>query len=58
LPKQYEFMGLHLRGPFPRLPGLILVDDMGQVCLVEVKKEGNPNTRQVLAQLFEYAASL
>jgi hypothetical protein len=37
---------------------LILVDDMGQVCLVEVKKEGNPDTRQVVAQLFDYAASL
>jgi hypothetical protein len=37
---------------------LILIDDMGQVCLVEVKKEGNPDTRQVVAQLFDYAASL
>ena len=37
---------------------LILVDDMGQVCLVEVKKQGNPDTRQVIAQLFDYAASL
>jgi hypothetical protein len=37
---------------------LILADDMGQVCLVEVKKEGNPDTRHVVAQLFDYAASL
>src|SRR6478735_7934822 len=37
---------------------LILVDEMGQVCLVEVKKEGNPDTRQVVAQLLDYAASL
>jgi hypothetical protein len=37
---------------------LILIDDMGQVCLIEVKKEGNPDTRQVVAQLFDYAASL
>jgi hypothetical protein len=37
---------------------LILADDLGQVCLVEVKKEGNPDTRQVVAQLLDYAASL
>lgn len=37
---------------------LILIDDMGQVCLVEVKKEGNPDTRHVVAQLFDYASSL
>src|SRR3954454_11878369 len=37
---------------------LVLVDDRGQLCLVEVKKEGNPDTRQVVAQLLDYAASL
>lgn len=37
---------------------LILVDDRGQVCLVEVKKEGNPDTRQVVAQLLDYAGAL
>ena len=37
---------------------LILVDEMGQVCLVEVKKEGNPDTRQFVAQLLDYATSL
>ncbi|MBA3364180.1 MAG: hypothetical protein H0U03_00100 [Actinobacteria bacterium] len=37
---------------------LILVDDAGQLCLVEVKKEGNPDTRQVIAQLIDYAAAL
>ena len=31
---------------------------MGQVCLVEVKKRATPDTRQVVAQLFDYAASL
>jgi len=34
------------------------VDDAGQLCLVEVKKEGNPDTRQVIAQLIDYAAAL
>lgn len=37
---------------------LVLVDDQGQVCLVEVKKAGNPDTRQVVAQLLDYAAAL
>jgi hypothetical protein len=37
---------------------LILVDDRGQVCLVEVKKEGNPDVRRVVAQLLDYAAGL
>jgi hypothetical protein len=37
---------------------LVLVDRRGQVCLVEVKKEGNPDTRRVVAQLLDYATSL
>ena len=37
---------------------LVLLDRRGQVCLVEVKKEGNPDTRRVVAQLLDYAASL
>jgi hypothetical protein len=37
---------------------LVLIDDRGQLCLVEVKKEGNPDTRQVVAQLLDYAAAL
>jgi hypothetical protein len=37
---------------------LILVDDRGEVCLVEVKKEGSPDTRRVVAQLLDYAAGL
>jgi hypothetical protein len=37
---------------------LILIDDRGQLCLVEVKKEGNPDTRKVVAQLLDYAAAL
>lgn len=37
---------------------LILIDDRGQVCLAEVKKEGNPDTRRVVAQLLDYAAAL
>ena len=37
---------------------LVLVDARGQICLVEVKKEGNPDTRQVVAQLLDYAAGL
>jgi hypothetical protein len=37
---------------------LVLVDDRGQLCLVEVKKAGNPDTRQVVAQLLDYAAAL
>jgi hypothetical protein len=37
---------------------LVLVDAYGQICLVEVKKEGNPDTRRVIAQLLDYAAAL
>jgi len=37
---------------------LILLDDRGQVCVVEVKKEGNPDARHVVAQLLDYAAAL
>jgi hypothetical protein len=37
---------------------LVLLDDSGQLCLVEVKKEGNPDTRRVVAQLLDYAAAL
>ena len=37
---------------------LVLVDADGQICLVEVKKEGNPDTRRVIAQLLDYAAAL
>lgn len=37
---------------------LVLVDRSAQVCLVEVKKEGNPDTRRVVAQLLDYAAAL
>jgi hypothetical protein len=37
---------------------LVLVDREARLCLVEVKKEGNPDTRRVIAQLLDYAASL
>jgi hypothetical protein len=37
---------------------LVLLDEEGRLCLVEVKKEGNPDTRQVVAQLLDYAAAL
>ncbi len=37
---------------------LILVDSSGRLCLVEVKKEGNTDTRRVVAQLMDYAAAL
>jgi hypothetical protein len=37
---------------------LVLLDEHGQLCLVEVKKEGNPDTRRVVAQLLDYAATL
>ena len=37
---------------------LVLLDRRGQVCLVEVKREGNPDTRRVVAQLLDYATSL
>jgi hypothetical protein len=37
---------------------LVLLDESGQLCLVEVKKKGNPDTREVIAQLLDYAANL
>jgi len=37
---------------------LVMVDELGAVCLVEVKNEGNPDTRRVVAQLIDYAAAL
>jgi hypothetical protein len=37
---------------------LVLLDRAAQLCLVEVKKEGNPDTRRVVAQLLDYAAAL
>jgi hypothetical protein len=37
---------------------LVLLDEQGQLCIVEVKKEGNPDTRRVVAQLLDYAADL
>jgi hypothetical protein len=37
---------------------LILMDDQGEICIVEVKKEGNPDTKRVVAQLLDYASSL
>jgi hypothetical protein len=37
---------------------LVLIDEQGHLCLVEVKKAGNPDTRQVVAQLLDYAAAL
>jgi hypothetical protein len=37
---------------------LVLVDETGQLCIVEVKNAGNPDTRRVVAQLLDYAASL
>ena len=37
---------------------LVLVDADARLCLVEVKKEGNPDTRRVVAQLIDYAAAL
>lgn len=37
---------------------LVLLDDHGKLCIVEVKKEGNPDTRRVVAQLLDYAAAL
>jgi hypothetical protein len=37
---------------------LVLVDERGQLCIVEVKNAGNPDTRRVVAQLLDYAASL
>lgn len=37
---------------------LVLLDARGQVCVVEVKKEGNTDTRRVIAQLLDYASAL
>jgi hypothetical protein len=37
---------------------LVLLDDSGQLCVVEVKKEGNSDTRRVIAQLLDYAGAL
>ncbi len=37
---------------------LVLIDEHGHLCLVEVKKAGNPDTRQVVAQLLDYTAAL
>lgn len=37
---------------------LVLVDRLGRLALVEVKKKGNPDTRQVVAQLLDYAAAM
>jgi hypothetical protein len=37
---------------------LVLLDDEGRLCIVEVKKAGNPDTRRVIAQLLDYAAAL
>ena len=37
---------------------LVLLDEHGQLAVVEVKKEGNPDTRRVTAQLLDYAAAL
>jgi hypothetical protein len=37
---------------------LVLLDRDARLCLVEVKKEGNPDTRRVIAQLLDYAAAL
>jgi hypothetical protein len=37
---------------------LILMDDAGKLCIVEVKKQGNTDTRRVVAQVMDYAAAL
>ena len=37
---------------------LVAARPRGTRCLVEVKKEGNPDTRRVIAQLLDYAAAL
>lgn len=37
---------------------LVLLDERGRLCIVEVKKEGNPDTRRVIAQLLDYGAAL
>ena len=35
-----------------------MLDAKGRLCIVEVKKEGNRDTRQVVAQLLDYGAAL
>jgi hypothetical protein len=37
---------------------LVLLDEEGRLCIVEVKKAGNPDTRRVIAQLLDYASAL
>lgn len=37
---------------------LILLDERGQICVVEVKKQGNADVRRVVAQLLDYASAL
>jgi hypothetical protein len=37
---------------------LILMDETGKLCIVEVKKQGNTDTRRVVAQVMDYAAAL
>jgi len=37
---------------------LVLLDEHGRLAIVEIKKEGNPDTRRVVAQLLDYAAGL
>ena len=37
---------------------LVLLDARGQLCVVEVKKDGNTDTRRVIAQLLDYASAL
>ena len=37
---------------------LVLLDEQGHLCIVEVKKAGNPDTRRVIAQLLDYASAL
>lgn len=37
---------------------LVLLDEHGHLVIVEIKKEGNPDTRRVVAQLLDYAAGL
>jgi hypothetical protein len=39
-------------------PDLILLDERGQICVVEVKKQDNSDVRRVVAQLLDYAAAL
>ncbi len=37
---------------------LVLLDEAGRLCIVEVKKEGNADTRRVVAQVLDYASAL